>query len=108
MMSFCPTLSLRMCELSSKHTFTPLFRADNAEPLTNILNLPLKIHLAFVSTSEILVVETVCCLLQPLFLFIWPTQTSTESCMSGDGDGVLCILQEEFKDYPVDYNLSVE
>lgn len=46
-MTFCPLSSLRMCELSSKYTFTPLFTVDNAEPLTNILNLPLKIHLAF-------------------------------------------------------------
>lgn len=58
--------------------------------------------------TETLVVETLCCLLQPLFLFIWPIQTTSEACMSGDGDAVVRILQEEYKDCAADYNLSSE
>lgn len=40
--------------------------------------------------SETLLVETLRCLLELLFFFIWRTQTATEACMSGDGGCLLC------------------
>lgn len=60
-----PASSVRMLELSCECTFTPLFRAHNALPLTSILNLPLKTRPAFVGTRKTLLVESVCCPLRP-------------------------------------------
>lgn len=59
-------------------------------------------------TAETLVAETLCCLLGPLFLFIWRTQATSEACPSGDGGAAVRTLQEEYMDCPVDYNLSFE
>lgn len=78
-----------MFELSRKCTFTPLFRADNVQRLTNILNLPLKTHPVFVGTNETLLAENSRCPLQPLFGIIRPKQATTESCMFGDDGAVV-------------------
>lgn len=59
------------------------------QPLTNILNLPLKTHAAIVRTNETLLVETGCCPLQPLFGIIWPKQATAQSCTSGDDGAVV-------------------
>lgn len=81
-------------------------------PLTNILNLPLKIHLALC--------ENKCARLRH-----WLSRPSAAyyghcSSLSGEhrqpvklvrrrtGGAVVCTLQEEYKDCPADYNLSSE
>ena len=108
----CPPWSRRMCELSSQHTFTPLFAVDNAEPLTNILNLPLKIHLAFVRTNVCvwntargdspLPIRTI------VLLYLANTDSHWSLHVWGRRVPVVRILQEEYKDCPADYNLSFE
>lgn len=102
------TLSERMCELSCKCTFNPLFRADNTQPLTNILNLPLKTHPSHCQDKW----NAPCWdRLLPITAFVWNylAKAGNRAILHVWGWWRCCgTLQEESKDYPVDYNLLLE